>query len=194
RPRYELGLGQRQIARACAIALGTVHDYLQRATAAGLRWPLPEDYDHRPLEATLFGGAPPRAKPPQRPPPGFAALDQHRQQHRHLTRQLLWEEYRQHQPDGYGYSRFCELYSRWRRTRNLTLRQHHPAGEKLFVDWAGTTTPLHDPRGGPPQPAHLFVAVLGASSYTYAEATRDEQLASWIGAHVRAFDFFGGTP
>src|SRR5690606_32207557 len=82
----------------------------------------------------------------------------------------------------------------WRRTRNLTLRQHHPAGEKLFVDWAGTTIPLHDPRGGPPQPAHLFVAVLGASSYTYAEATRDEQLASWIGAHVRAFDFFGGTP
>jgi len=74
------------------------------------------------------------------------------------------------------------------------LRQEHNAGEKLFVDWAGTTIPIYDPSGGPVQQAHLFVAVLGASSYTYAEATRDEQLASWIGGHVRAFEFYQGVP
>jgi transposase len=84
---------------------------------------------------------------------------------------LLWEEYRQENPDGYQYSRFCELYQRWRRKQDVVLRQEHKAGEKLFVDWAGTTIPIHDPRGGPVQRAHLFVAVLGASSYTYAEAT-----------------------
>ncbi len=83
-------------------------------------------------------------------------------------------------------------YQRWRRKQDVVLRQEHKAGEKVFVDWAGTTIPIHDPRGGPVQQAHLFVAVLGASSYTYAEATADEQLASWIGAHVRAFEFYRG--
>src|SRR5579862_1474400 len=117
-----------------------------------------------------------------------------RQQHPHVTQQLLWEEYRQTNPDGYQYSRFCELYQRWRRKQDVVLRQEHKAGEKLFVDWAGTTIRIYDPRGGPVQQAHLFVAVLGASSYTYAEATADEQLASWIGAHVRAFEFYQGVP
>jgi hypothetical protein len=78
---------------------------------------------------------------------------------------LLWEEYRQSNPDGYQYNRFCELYRRWRRKQDVVLRQEHKAGEKLFVDWAGTTIPIHDPRGGPVQQAHLFVAVLRASSY-----------------------------
>jgi len=124
----------------------------------------------------------------------FADLHRQRQQHPHVTEQLLWEEYRHANPDGYQYSRFCELYQRWRRKQDVVLRQEHKAGERLFVDWAGTTIPIHDPRGGPVQQAHLFVAVLGASSYTYAEATADEQLASWIGAHVRAFEFYNGVP
>jgi transposase len=111
-----------------------------------------------------------------------------------LTQQLLWEEYRQANPDGYQYSRSCELYQRCRRKQDVVLRQEHKAGEKLFVDWAGTTIPIHDPRGGPVQRAHLFAAVLGARSYTYAEATLDEQLTSWIGAHVRAFEFYQGVP
>jgi transposase len=128
------------------------------------------------------------------PMPDFADLHRQRQQHPHVTRQLLWEEYRQANPDGYQYSRFCDLYQRWRRKQDFVLRQEHKAGEKLFVDWAGTTIPIHDPRGGPVQQAHLFVAVLGASSYTYAEATADEQWASWIGAHVRAFEFYQGVP
>src|SRR4051794_2321223 len=141
--------------------------------------------------AALFGG-PPRSRPAVLPMPDFADLHRQRQQHAHLTQQLLWEEYRQANPNGYQYSRFCELYQRWRRKQDVVLRQEHKAGEKLFVDWAGTTIPIHDPRGGPAQQAHLFVAVLGASSYTYAEATAGEQLASWIGAHVRAFEFYKG--
>jgi transposase len=126
--------------------------------------------------------------------PDFAELHRQRQQHAHVTQQLLWEEYRQAHPDGYRYSRFCELYQPWHRKQDVVLRQEHRAGEKVFVDWAGDTIPIYDTRGGPVQQAHLFVAVLGASSYTYAEVTPDEQLASWIGAHVRAFKFFHGTP
>jgi len=128
------------------------------------------------------------------PMPDFADLHRQRQRHPHLTQQLLWEEYRRANPDGYRYSRFCELYQCWRRKQDVVLRQEHKAGEKLFVDWAGTTIPIHDPRGGPVLQAHLFVAVLGASSYTYAEAMPDEQLASWIGARVRAFEFYQGLP
>jgi len=193
RLRFELGLGLRAIARSCSIGLGTAHEYLQRAEAAGVKWPLGEDWDEGRLEAALFGG-PPRPRPTVLPMPDFAELHRQRQLHPHLTQQLLWEEYRQANPDGYRYSRFCGLYQRWRRKQDVVMRQEHKAGEKVFVDWAGDTIPIYDPRGGPIQQAHLFVAVLGASSYTYAEVTPDEQLASWIGAHVRAFEFFQGTP
>jgi transposase len=132
----------------------------------------------------LLGG-PPRPRPAVLPMPDFAGLHRQRQRHPHVTPQLLREEYRQAHPDGYRYSRFCELYQRWRRKQDGVLRQEHKAGEKLFVDCAGDTIPVYDARGGPVQQAHLFVGVLGASSYTYAEVTPDEQLASWIGAHVR---------
>jgi len=107
---------------------------------------------------------------------------------------LLWEEYREANPDGYRYSRFCELYQCWRRKQDVVLRQQYKAGEKLFVDWAGPTIPIYSPAGGATEQAHLFVAVLGASSYTYAEATRDEQMINWLTAHMRAFEFFGGLP
>ncbi|OLE83403.1 MAG: hypothetical protein AUG07_08275 [Acidobacteria bacterium 13_1_20CM_2_60_10] len=193
RLKFEVGLGLRQIARSCSIGLGTAHEYLQRAEASKITWPLGAEWDDDRLEAALFGG-PPRSRPTVLPMPDFADLHRQRQRHPHLTQQLLWEEYRRANPDGYRYSRFCELYQRWRRRQDVVLRQEHKAGEKLFVDWAGTTIPIHDPRGGPVLQAHLFVAVLGASSYTYAEAMPDEQLASWIGAHVRAFEFYQGLP
>jgi transposase len=194
RLKFELGLGLRQIARSCTLGIGTVHDYLQRAKAAGVGWPLPEGWDEEKLEATLFAGQQPRPSDPGKAAPDFAAMHEQKQRHRHLTLQLLWDEYRQANPDGFGYSRFCELYQRWRGKLDVVLRQEHKAGEKLFVDWAGTTIPIHDPQGGPQQAGHLFVAVLGASSYTYAEATHDEQLSNWIGAHVRAFEFYHGVP
>jgi len=193
RSKFEVGLGLRQIARSCSIGLGTAHEYLQRAEASKITWPLGAEWDDDGLEAALFGG-PPRSRPTVLPMPDFADLHRQRQRHPHLTQQLLWEEYRRANPDGYRYSRFCELYQRWRRKQDVVLRQEHKAGEKLFVDWAGTTIPIHDPRGGPVRQAHLFVAVLGASSYTYVEAMSDEQLASWIGAHVRAFEFYQGLP
>ena len=111
-----------------------------------------------------------------------------------MTLQLLWQEYKQDHPDGYQYSRFCELYHRWARQLDLVLRQEHRAGEKLFVDHAGQTVPIVDPHTGQSQEAVIFVAVLGASNYTYAEATGRRDLASWIGSHVRALEFFGGVP
>jgi transposase len=194
RLRFELGLGQRQIARSCAIGQGTVHEYLKRAQAAGVSWPLPEGWDDRRLEEALFGPVVRHLYENHKPAPDFARLHEELQRHPHLTLQLAWEEYRQAHPDGYGYSRFCELYQQWRQRLDVVLRQEHPAGEKLFVDFAGATIPVHDPQGGPVRQASLFVAVLGASNYTYAEATWSQGLKDWIGAHIRAFEFLQGVP
>ena len=105
---------------------------------------------------------------------------------RGVTLVLLWQEYRAEHVDGYGYSRFCELYGEWRKRISPTMRQTHVAGEKLFVDWAGDTVPVFDPMTGEEHRAHIFVAALGASNYTYAEARWTETLPDWIGAHVNA--------
>ena len=123
----------------------------------------------------------------------FAQIHPQLQTHKHLTLQLLWEEYRETQPDGYGYSRFCELYQRWNRNQDVVLRQDHKAGEKTFVDWAGDTVPIHDRETGETTPASIFVAVLGASTYTFARAALSQDLANWIDCHVRAFEFFQGV-
>jgi transposase len=115
------------------------------------------------------------------------------QTHKDLTLQLVWQEGRESNPDGYAYSRFCDLYRRWLKKLDLVLRQEHRAGEKMFVDYAGATIPIHNPESGDVHPAAVFVAVLGASSYTFAEATTGQDLRSWIGSHMRAFEFFGGV-
>lgn len=197
RLRFELELGYQQIGRSCSLAVSSVHKYLKRAEAAGISWPLPEGWDDARLEAELFPPAPEAAQPGPaagRAQPDFAAIQQQLRQHRHLTLQLLWEEYRQVNPDGYGYSRFCELYQRWRKRLDVVLRQDHKAGEKMFVDWAGAAIPVHDRETGQVWEAPLFVATLGASSYTFAAATRNQQMEPWLAAHVRAFDYFGGVP
>jgi len=194
RLRFELGLGQREIARACAISQGAVHNYLKKVAAAGISWPLPEGWDEKRVEQALFGEQSPVARSHERSLPNFPSLHEQLQQHPHLTLQLAWEEYRQVHPEGYGYSRFCELYGRWRKKQDVVLRQEHKPGEKGFVDWAGATIPVHDPISGEIWPASLFVMVLGASSYTYAEATRDQQLTAWLSAHRHAFEYFGGVP
>jgi transposase len=106
---------------------------------------------------------------------------------------LLWEEYRADHPEGYGYSRFCELYTRWEGKLSPVMRQRHPAGERLFVDYAGLTIDVIDPETGEVRTAQLFVATLGASNYTYAEATWTQSLPDWIASHERAFAFFGGV-
>jgi transposase len=196
RLRFELKLGYQQIGRGCAIAASTVHKYLTRAEAAGLSWPLPEGWDEARLEATFFPRAEPALveKKTVRMPPDFAAIHEQMRSHKYVSLQLLWEEYRQANPDGYRYSRFCELYQRWRSKLDVVLRQEHKAGEKMFVDWAGATIPVYDRHTGQAWPASLFVAALGASSYTYAEATRDQQMESWLRMHVRTFEYFHGIP
>src|SRR5438105_12133072 len=194
RLRFELGLGQRAIARACSISQSRVHDYLNRAAAAGGVWPLGEEWNEQRVEQALFGERQVVKRLPEQVLPDFPALHSQLQQHRHLTLQLAWEEYRQIHPEGYGYSRFCQLYQRARRKQDVVLRQVQQPSEKGFEDWAGATIPIHDPVTGEIWPASLFVMVLGTSSYTYAEATRDQQLAAWISAHIHAFEYFSGVP
>ena len=192
RLRFELKLGYQQIGRSCSIGVGTVHKYLKRAEAAGVTWPLPEDWDEARVEAEVF----PRRKPsiaghnPARTPLDFAAIHEQLRGSKYVTLQLLWEEYRQAQPDAYRYSRFCELYQRWRSKLDVVLRQEHKAGEKMFVDWAGASIPIWDRHTGAPWQSALFVAALGAGSYTWAEATRDQQMESWLRGHVHAFNIF----
>ena len=138
----------------------------------------------------------PRARRPGARPttPTSPQIRRELQTHKHLTLQLLWQEYREQQPDGYGYSRYCGLYRSWLKRQDVVLRHEHRAGEKLFVDYAGDTIPVHDPATGEVRAAAIFVAVLGASSYTYRRSHLDASLADWIGAHLRAFEFIGGTP
>ena len=194
RLRYHLGLLQHEIARSCCISQPTVNRYLQRASAAGLGWPLPEDCDDRRLDELLFQSGPQGGGTARvRRAVDFAELHHQLQSNKYVTLQLLWEEYHQAQPQGYRYSHFCELYRQWRRRQDVVLRQEHRAGEKMFVDWAGATIPIYDRQGGEAQPASLFVAALGASSYTFAKATLSQDLANWIECHVRAFEFFQGT-
>lgn len=209
----QLGLLQEEIARSCRISQPTVHRYLERAEAAGLSWPLPQDCDDRRLHELLFprqrGSSPTTAASQESPKPesktrrvpiDFAALHHELQTHKHVTLQLLWEEYcKSHadKPDGrspYSYTRLCELYHNWRRKLDVTLRQDHRAGEKMFVDWAGTTIPIYDRETGESKPAYLFVAVLGASSYTFAVAKLSQQLPHWIACHIQALEFFQGAP
>jgi transposase len=192
RLKYELGLGNRQIARSCAINHSTVADYLRRAKVSGLScWPLPQDLDETVLEQRLFPV--PLPKGASRGLPDWPAIHEELQSGKQVTLQLLWQEYKQSAPDGYQYSRFCWLYQQWAGKLDLVLRQEHRAGEKLFVDFAGDTVALTDPVTGTVTAAAIFVAVLGASNYTYAEATWNQGLACWIGAHIRALEFFGGA-
>jgi transposase len=168
-----------------------VIEYERRARAAGLSWPLPEDLDDTALERIV------RAREGDfrhnRPLPDMSYLISEMKRP-HVTLHLLWLEYRESHSDGYGYTQFCNYYRRARAKADVVLRQEHRAGEKLFTDYAGDQLHLTDRRTGELTPVAIFVAVLGASNYTFAEATADMTLASWIGSHVRALEFFGGVP
>jgi transposase len=190
RLRFEHGLSHRLIAQSCGIGITSAREYLLRAQAAGLSWPLPEGMDEGTLEGQLF--PPPRPSEVERAMPQWS-LVQRELRKKGVTLQLLWQEYRAVHPDGYGYSRYCELYRAWAKTLDVTMRFEHTAGEKLFVDYAGPTMEVINPQTGEVTAAHIFVAALGASNYTYAEATWSEGLRDWLGAHVRALEFFGGS-
>src|ERR1700750_41769 len=184
------GMSKRKIAASLSIGVTAAVDCVRGPRRAGLGWPLPETLSDEALERLLY--PPPLLAQDQRPQPDWPAI--HRELRRPgVTLQLLWEEHRAAHPDGYGYSRYCELYRAWERRLSPTMRQHHVAGERMFVDYAGTTLEVVDGTTGEVRVCQLFVAALGASNYTYAEATFTQRLVDWIGSHVRAFAFFGGV-
>jgi transposase len=188
---FDAGLGIRAIARSLKVSPSTVGDYLRRAELAGVAWPLPDGLDEAALERRLF--PPPPASRQPRPLPDWAWV--HRERRRKgVTLALLWQEYKAVHPDGLQYSQFCERYRAWSGRIDLIMRQTHRAGDKLFVDYAGHTVPVVDRATGAIREAQVFVAVLGASNYTYAEATWTQGLADWLGAHTRALTFLGGVP
>jgi transposase len=192
RLHHVCGQSGHRIAAAVGISRYTVAEYLRRAAVVSITWPVPPELDDAGLERKLF--TPPGAIRAEtvRPQPDWGHL--HAELRRPgVTLLLLWEEYRAGQPDGYGYSRFCDLYAAWRGRLSPTMRQTHPLGERLFVDYAGQTVEVVDALTGEIRRAQIFVAALGASNLTYAEARWTQGLADWLGCHVNAFAFFGGV-
>jgi len=185
------GLSDREVARSVKVARTTVRRIRRRAEAAGLGWPLPDELTESALEAQLY---------PPHPPPGIhpRQLPNWKYIHAELRRkgvtlQLLWLEYKEAHPDGYQYSRFCALFHQWKDALDPVLRQEHRAGERIFVDYAGQTVPVVDPETGEVREAQIFVGVLGASNFTFAEATWTQSLPDWTASHVRMFAYFGGV-
>ncbi|CAO3414029.1 ISPsy14, transposase [Azospirillum doebereinerae] len=193
RLRASATMSDRAIAQQIGVARSTLTDYLERLTAAGLSWPLPENLTDAEIEQRLFSRAGVKSGARRRAEPDWAALVRELRRPG-VTLSLLWEEYRQDHGDGYGYSRFCELYREFECRLSPTMRQHHVAGDKLFVDYSGKRLPIVDPATGMLREAELFIAVLGASNYTYAEASWTQTLPDWLGAHVRLFEAIGGVP
>jgi transposase len=193
RLKWVNGLSNRAIARSCRISHSTVSEYVKRAAAAGLQWPLPEELDEESLYVRLFPEGRRAAKQVVQALPDWEQVQEELKK-RNVTLRLLWVEYREAYAEGYGYSQYCELYRRYVSKLDPPMRLNHKAGEKLFVDYAGDTIPVIDAEHEELRVAQIFVAVLGASSYTYAEAQPSQEMVNWIGGHVRALAFFGGAP
>lgn len=193
RLHYESKLSQHQIANSIQLSVGAVNKYLKRATAAGLNWPLPAEYDdEEQLRKRLKPATNEAARTPQY---AINFADIHRElQRKSVTLQLLWEEYRSTVTSHISYNHFCRLYRDWKNTQPKSMRQTHKAGDKAFVDYAGQIVEIIDPDTGEIRTAQIFVGILGASNYTYAEATWTQQLPDWIASHRRMLEFFGGVP
>lgn len=191
RLKYELNRSNREIGLSCGVGSSTVGDYIQRVRNAGLSWPLSDQLSDTALEQLLYPPSTPRNS--SRLFPDFQEVHKELQSRKNVTLNLLWQEYKEQNPDGYQYSWYCQNYREWAARLDVVMRHEHRAGEKLFVDYAGQTVPVIDRETGEIHKAQIFVAVLGASSYTYAEATLSQQVEDWIGSHVRAFSYFGGV-
>ena len=191
RLKHAVGLSYREISEATGVGKTAVYEYIRRAEAIGITWPVAEEIDDATLERRLF--ACPGALVLERNAVDWAQVHEELKR-RGVTLLLLWQEYRAGDQQGYGYSRYCDLYGEWRRRISATMRQTHVAGEKLFVDFAGVTIAVFDAASGQVRVAHIFIAALGASNYTYAEARWSEGLLDWIGAHVNALTALGGVP
>ena len=191
RQKWALGRTHREVAQSLSIGLGTVSGVERRARAAGLDWAAVEGVPDEVLEGRLYPPGPTGKGPRPWPDCGYLHAERRKPG---VTLELLHLEYLEQHPDGYRYTQFCEIYRRWLKRRGLSMRQLHRAGEKCFVDYAGQKPRLIDPATGEGIEVELFVAVLGASNYTYAEATRTQQVPDWIASHQRAFSYFQGVP
>jgi len=194
RLKYDCGISEREISRSCQISRSTVADYLRRATAAGLKRSEAAALSQTELEGRLF----PTEHIPssvKRPPPDCEYIYNQLRTYRkfNLTLSQLWLEYKEKHHDGYQYTQFCEHYWRWRSKLDYCMRQEHRGGEKLFIDYSDGLS-IVDRITGELVLTQLFVAVWGASNYTYAEAALSQTLADWIGAHRRAFEYFRCAP
>lgn len=192
RLKWGMQRSNREIATSIKASTSTISDCVRRAQAAGLSWPLPGDIDDVQLEQMLY-------KESCKASYSTAEIDWayvHQELKRKgVTRELLWYEYKELNPHGVGYSQFCELYRKWQGQIDCCMRQNYKAGEKMFVDYAGLTVPIIcNVNTGEMISAQIFVAVLGASNYTYAEATASQSLPDWIGSHTSCFEYFGGVP
>jgi transposase len=191
RLRWSLGRKVREAAISLGVSAGAVSATTKRAKAAGLGWPEVERLDDQELERRLYGEPAPRKESRPEPDPRWI----HRELRRKgVTLELLHLEYLQEHPGGYRYTAFCDRYRRWLKRRGLTMRQNHKAGEKAFVDYSGKRPCIVDRSTGEMKPVELFVEVLGASNYTYAEATMTQQSPDWIASNERALRYFGGSP
>ena len=192
RLKFDLHFSDRDTGRSVKVARSTVQEYVRRARQAGLTWPLPAELTDLQLEVLLFQ-KPDEVASQARAEPNWAYIDQ--ELHRKgMTRQLLWEEHHRQHPESVQYATFARNYRAWKGTVGLSMRQIHRAGEALFVDYAGLTLAITDPKTGVVHPGQVFVATLGASDYTYAEVTRTQSSEDWLSSHVRALAFFGGVP
>jgi len=189
---WSCDLSQRKAGRASSVARTVVGEYLERAESAGLDWAGVQEMDDDALEAALYPATEPVSTKPVAD--DWPRVHAELRKRKSLTLMLLWLEYTQRSEGGYSYSRYCELYQAWRSTIDLPMRQDHRAGERLFVDYAGETVPVTDPATGEVRQAEVFVAVLGASNYTFVEATWSQDLRDWTGSHIRTLEFFGGCP
>src|SRR6202789_655681 len=194
RLKFSAGVATREIARRLGLAPSTVRETLSRLASAGLSWPLREGLSDAELEEALYANRRSKRGHRRHAEPAWPAV--HRElKRKHVTLLIVWDEYIAANPCGYSYSRFCELYRGFESRLSMTMRQTHAAGERLFVDYAGDGVPIViDRLTGEIRMAQIFVAVLGASSFTFAKATWTQALPDWIDAHVRAFEAIGGVP
>lgn len=192
RLRLDRKASVREIASACNIGRTTVDEYLHRAAAAGLAWPLPEEITDACLERRLFPPRPSKGEP-AKPVPDWNSV-RVRLSRKGMTLLLLWQQYRKDHPDGYGYSRYAGLYRDWLGKTDVRMLQHHKAGEKMFVDWAGLKIEVTDAKTGQVHARPVFVSAPGLSQYIFAKAYENEQLPNWLGGHVDALEFYGAVP
>lgn len=184
-------LPHREIAESVGVSAGAVGSVVKRARSQGLTsWEAVEPLGEVELERLLY---PASVREPSRQEPDPVWIHTERQRSKSVTLELLHLEYLERHPDGYQYTAFCDRYRAWLKKRELSMRQVHRVGEKTFLDYSGDTVDVTDPKTGQACPTELFVAVLGASNYTFAEATRTQQLPDWIASHTRAMEFFCGV-